>query len=83
MTREQDDRQTAIDLVHRTRSRPVPLGDWAMPVKRSSYSACKRGPCEQGRKLCPTPMACRLAEGETGRWSQFLARVLNIFRSRT
>ena len=24
------------------------------------YSACKSGPCQQGRKLCPSPQACQI-----------------------
>lgn len=28
------------------------------------YSACANGPCAQGRKLCPTPQACQLGEGD-------------------
>ncbi len=26
------------------------------------YSACRSGPCDQGRKLCPSPEACQCAE---------------------
>jgi hypothetical protein len=28
------------------------------------YAACANGPCAQGRKLCPTPQACQLGEGD-------------------
>lgn len=37
---------------------------WA--VERSAgmvtWMACANGPCKQGRKICPTPEACQLAE---------------------
>lgn len=26
------------------------------------YAACASGPCDQGRRLCPSPDACRLSE---------------------
>lgn len=25
------------------------------------YAACAHGPCDQGRKLCPTPQACQIS----------------------
>lgn len=27
-----------------------------------TWMACANGPCKQGRKICPTPEACQLAE---------------------
>lgn len=31
------------------------------------YSACQSGPCQQGRKLCPTPEACQMAAADPPR----------------
>jgi hypothetical protein len=28
------------------------------------YRACNDGPCDHGRKPCPSPQACRLPDGE-------------------
>ena len=30
------------------------------------YSACRSGPCQQGRKLCPSPEACQLDAAAAG-----------------
>lgn len=34
---------------------------------RISFAACAHGPCDQGRKLCPSPDACRLPESRFDR----------------
>lgn len=32
------------------------------------WPACNSGPCDQGRKVCPSPEACNLAEANVGYW---------------
>ena len=44
-----------LDTLGRNASAPV------YPIR---YTACANGPCAQGRKLCPTPQACQLGEGD-------------------
>ena len=59
------------DAVRRILSEPLAeheldtLGRYASAaVYPIRYSACANGPCAQGRKLCPTPQACQLGEGD-------------------
>lgn len=59
------------DAVRRILSEPLAeheldtLGRYAgAAVYPIRYSACANGPCAQGRKLCPTPQACQLGEGD-------------------
>ena len=59
------------DAVRRILSEPLAeheldtLGHYASAaVYPIRYTACANGPCAQGRKLCPTPQACQLGEGD-------------------
>jgi hypothetical protein len=36
----------------------------AEAMEGAFYPACKGGPCKQGRRICPTPEACRIPEAE-------------------
>lgn len=55
MTEHTKDRHFHIDA---TATAPVPL--WQQPARR--FNACENGPCDKGRRLCPSPDACELAE---------------------
>lgn len=37
---------------------------------------CCHGDCKQGRRLCPTPLACRISEAARRTWTQ---RAIDFF----
>lgn len=38
------------------------------------FAACLSGPCMQGRRLCPSPIACQQAEAEpVSFWAELLS----------
>ncbi len=52
------------------RSFPLDDPDYAARLDRAfaapSYAACSGNACDQGRRPCPTPAACMLAEDSSG-----------------
>lgn len=43
-----------------------------------SYSACRSGPCKQGRRICPSPEACQLPEKKYSATRDFVWIVVGI-----
>jgi hypothetical protein len=73
-----NDRQTHLSLVdeheahERFKRQPWPIG----PANHAHrYSTCS-GPCERGRKPCPTPGACECAEERPPSRSGDLLRIV-------
>ena len=61
---ELDDALAAQRREDAWRAQPWPIGS-ANHAHR--YSTCKDGPCQQGRKPCPTPDACQMPERPSSR----------------
>lgn len=51
--------EAELDEYEQWRRAPHPVG---ATNHAHRFSACKSGPCEQGRKLCPSPEACQCSE---------------------
>lgn len=46
----------------------------------TQYICCAGGPCNQGRKPCPTPQACLMeVDDDTSKWGHFKRAVLVPF----